>query len=248
MHSDGSSIPRFDLEHLRAFAQTFEELFYADDGDAMAAYYTDNAWLAGEGINAMSGIDNIRVFWENACERGKQLGMKRSLAIASCEMSGELGYAISTATLDFTPPGAAPRPLAVKEVARIGVQVADALAYAHAHGVLHRDIKPSNLLLDEAGAVWVTDFGVAKLMEEANLTQSGDVVGTLRYMPPERFAGKSDGRNGAGLQRSLPCHVVAVSSQNDRGNSGAHARQASEEPEAIHSGHPEIEHQTTGLL
>src|SRR5262249_37442591 len=61
-------------------------------------------------------------------------------------------------------------------------------------GVFHRDVKPSNLLLDERGAVWVTDFGVAKLVEEANLTQSGDLVGTLKYMPPERFAGHSDAR------------------------------------------------------
>ena len=82
--------------------------------------------------------------------------------------------------------------LPAADVARIGVQVADALAYAHSQGVLHRDIKPSNLLLDDRGAVWVTDFGVAKLVEEANLTRSGDLVGTLRYMPPERFAGQSD--------------------------------------------------------
>ena len=49
-----------------------------------------------------------------------------------------------------------------REAARIGVQVADALAYAHAQGVIHRDIKPSNLLIDEQGTVWVTDFGLAK--------------------------------------------------------------------------------------
>jgi serine/threonine protein kinase/tetratricopeptide (TPR) repeat protein len=81
-----------------------------------------------------------------------------------------------------------------RTVARIGVRVADALAYAHAQGVLHRDIKPSNLLLDEQGTVWVTDFGVAKLVEEAQLTQSGELIGTLRYMPPERFHGVSDAR------------------------------------------------------
>src|SRR5262249_20801725 len=80
------------------------------------------------------------------------------------------------------------------KVARIGVQVADALAYAHSQGILHRDVKPSNLLLDRRGAVWMTDFGVAKLVEEANLTQSGDLVGTLKYMPPERFSGRSDAR------------------------------------------------------
>ncbi len=89
--------------------------------------------------------------------------------------------------------GLAPREFC-NTVARIGSQVADALAYAHLQGVLHRDVKPSNLLLDEQGAVWVTDFGVAKIVEGANLTQSGDLVGTLKYMPPERFAGQSDGR------------------------------------------------------
>jgi serine/threonine protein kinase len=81
-----------------------------------------------------------------------------------------------------------------RTVARIGAEVADALACAHGQGILHRDIKPSNLLLDERSTVWVTDFGVAKLVEEANLTQSGDLVGTLKYMPPERFAGQSDPR------------------------------------------------------
>ncbi len=79
-------------------------------------------------------------------------------------------------------------------VAKMGAQIADALAYAHSQGVLHRDVKPSNLLLDERGSVWMTDFGVAKLVEEANLTQSGDLVGTLKYMPPERFSGQSDVR------------------------------------------------------
>src|SRR5262249_8682452 len=89
---------------------------------------------------------------------------------------------------DPPPPlGGLARPEFCREVARLGAQVADALAAAHAQGVLHRDIKPSNLLLDDRGCGWVTDFGVAKLVEEANLTSSGDIVGTLRYMPPERF-------------------------------------------------------------
>jgi hypothetical protein len=81
-----------------------------------------------------------------------------------------------------------------ESVARIGVQVALALAHAHQQGTLHRDIKPSNLLLDAHGNVWVTDFGLAKAAGSSDLTERGEVVGTLRYIPPERFGGQSDSR------------------------------------------------------
>jgi tetratricopeptide (TPR) repeat protein len=80
-------------------------------------------------------------------------------------------------------------------VARIGLQVAEALAYAHGQGILHRDVKPSNLLVDARGAVWVTDFGLAKAEGSDGPTQTGDIIGTLRYMAPERFEGWSDRRS-----------------------------------------------------
>lgn len=82
-----------------------------------------------------------------------------------------------------------------QSVAVIGLQVADALQYAHAHHTLHRDVKPANLLLDSQGVVWITDFGLAKAMEQDNVTQTGAVVGTLRYMAPEQLAGQTDPRS-----------------------------------------------------
>ncbi|HBE71310.1 MAG TPA: hypothetical protein DDW52_24450 [Planctomycetaceae bacterium] len=78
-----------------------------------------------------------------------------------------------------------------KSVARIGVEIADALAYAHAREIIHRDVKPSNLILDQQGTVWLTDFGLAKTVD-SDLTATGDVLGTIRYLAPEGFKGKAD--------------------------------------------------------
>jgi hypothetical protein len=84
-------------------------------------------------------------------------------------------------------------PLPVDEAVSIAVQILDGLSAVHADGVIHRDVKPSNVLVDGAGQVRLTDFGIAKRLDdiEENLTSAGMVVGTPTYLAPEQAA---DGR------------------------------------------------------
>ncbi len=78
-----------------------------------------------------------------------------------------------------------------RTVAKLVAQAAEALEYAHAMGVIHRDVKPANLMVDFRGNLWVTDFGLAQFLASAGLTQTGDLLGTLRYMSPEQAGGKN---------------------------------------------------------
>jgi tetratricopeptide (TPR) repeat protein len=110
-------------------------------------------------------------------------------------------------TTDYTPPPDAlaaetavaaadttvPLPRDLPEFRRIaewGIQAALALEHAHQLGIVHRDIKPGNLMLDGAGKLWVTDFGLARIGPDSGVTLSGDLVGTLRYMSPEQALAK----------------------------------------------------------
>jgi serine/threonine protein kinase len=76
-------------------------------------------------------------------------------------------------------------------VARLGLQAAEALDYAHQLGVVHRDIKPANLMVDRRSNLWITDFGLAQFYNDTGLTRTGDLLGTLRYMSPEQASGKA---------------------------------------------------------
>jgi serine/threonine protein kinase len=81
-------------------------------------------------------------------------------------------------------------------VAHFGVQVAEALEYAHKQGrsaSRYQTVQPASGCAQ--GTVWVTDFGLAKVDDQPNLTHAGDILGTLSYMPPEAFEGTSDARS-----------------------------------------------------
>ncbi|MCI0378070.1 MAG: protein kinase [Gemmataceae bacterium] len=83
-------------------------------------------------------------------------------------------------------------PLELKEILRIGMQIANGLAAAHAQGQVHRDIKPANILLENGvERVKITDFGLARVGDDASLTQSGTIAGTPMYMSPEQAAGET---------------------------------------------------------
>jgi serine/threonine-protein kinase len=86
---------------------------------------------------------------------------------------------------------AAGRPLPVSQAVSVAAQVAEGLAYAHEHGVVHRDIKPANIMVLRDGPVKITDFGIARMRASTDeLTQSGMMLGSPKYMSPEQVIGK----------------------------------------------------------
>ena len=81
-----------------------------------------------------------------------------------------------------------------RKIARIGAEIADALASAHRKGVFHRDVKPSNILIDGNGNSWLVDFGLARIDGTDGPTRSGPMLGSVAYIAPERFEGVTDQR------------------------------------------------------
>src|SRR5574337_309420 len=85
--------------------------------------------------------------------------------------------------------------LSAERAVQVAVQVCEALEFAHSHGIVHRDIKPQNILLTADGQVKVTDFGIARAMSSATITQTGTVLGSVQYLSPEQARGTTVGRS-----------------------------------------------------
>jgi serine/threonine protein kinase len=114
------------------------------------------------------------------------------VAIYNVETSGEVPFLV----MQYVPGRSlqarvdAEGPLAVEEILRIGMQAASGLAAAHAQGLVHRDVKPSNILLEETvERAVLTDFGLARTIDDASLTRTGVLAGTPHYMSPEQSTG-----------------------------------------------------------
>lgn len=87
-------------------------------------------------------------------------------------------------------------PLSLEQALSVALQMAEALAYAHAQGIVHRDIKPSNVMVDSRGKVKLADFGIAAATDEISVTATGQIIGTPEYMSPEQARGEAmDGRS-----------------------------------------------------
>jgi len=84
-------------------------------------------------------------------------------------------------------------PIAAERTARYAAALADALAYVHAQGFVHRDVKPANVLIAADGRVHLADFGIARLVDSAHVTRTGDVLGTPAYFAPEQVSGDAVG-------------------------------------------------------
>jgi serine/threonine protein kinase len=136
-------------------------------------------------------------------------------------------------------------PLRLTEILRISRQIADGLAAAHKQGLVHRDIKPANILLENGvERVKITDFGLARAIDDITVTRTGEVCGTPQYMSPEQACGdRVDHRSDL---FSLGCVMYAMCTGHSpfRGDSVAHVikRVTQDEPRSIADQNPEIPH------
>ncbi|HZV79793.1 MAG TPA: protein kinase [Candidatus Binatus sp.] len=118
------------------------------------------------------------------------------VAVYDVGMDGTASYIIMEYVRGSTIRHIDRRALTIAQATDLVQQLVAALKFAHDHDVVHRDIKPGNVIVGEDGVVKVTDFGLARRMSDVgNLSQSSEIVGTVAYLPPERFMGKTGDRS-----------------------------------------------------
>jgi ketosteroid isomerase-like protein len=101
----------FDRQEVDRFVRDFEELFYRGDAAAMTSFYTQHAMILAPDSEAVRGQRAIQEFWNAACQAARRTGMKRTISVQHLERSGDLGYLVSTVTLEI--PGADGQPATV---------------------------------------------------------------------------------------------------------------------------------------
>ncbi|MCC7423439.1 MAG: serine/threonine protein kinase [Planctomycetaceae bacterium] len=164
------------------------------EGHSLAAVVRQlrsQAGLAGESNSAASPSSDILGGDESVADHPKRSGHAGGPSpIATKVAPGAAMQSTADVTASLTSGCSLRSPQYFRRVARLIVQAAEALDHAHQLGVIHRDVKPANLLVNSAGNLWVTDFGLAQLQADNGLTRSGDILGTFRYMSPEQTAGQ----------------------------------------------------------
>ena len=142
-------------------------------------------------------------------------------------------------------------PLELKEVLRIGMQTASGLAAAHAQGLVHRDIKPANIMLENGiEHVRITDFGLARAVGDASITQSGAVAGTPQYMAPEQAGGETVDQRADLFALGSVLYAMCTGRAPFRGGSGlAVIRQVCDsEPTPIRALNPDVPAWLEGII
>jgi eukaryotic-like serine/threonine-protein kinase len=142
-------------------------------------------------------------------------------------------------------------PLELKEVLRIATQTAAGLAAAHAQGLVHRDIKPANIMLENGiERVRITDFGLARAVDDASVTRTGSVAGTPQYMAPEQARGEAVDQRADLFALGSTLHAMCTGQAPFRGDSGmAVIRQVCDvEPRPIRAIDPEVPAWLEGIV